>query len=313
MTTDIHGLLNGRVNTPAPPSSFVGATASANGATPSADTRDPLARRKNELWAQVVGSSLEREGEGTTLAFEHDYTGVLGGYEGHASYGRYGIVWGFVESDIETDIQSIDTEVSSLIAGGYWHFNLGSNFTLSANILGGVEEYDTQRFINGGAEVAEADFTNVFISPSVNLQYDIPLSNTFHLRPSTSLAYTASFFDSYDESGSSSNLSIDSRSVQTLNTRAQLAAAFVFNRLDLELRVGVDGRFTDADDVDASFAGNSFQFSSTDDDSVNGAYVGLSVKVAASNSFNLTFDTEFRDASGGEEQLTGLIRAAWRF
>lgn len=271
-----------------------------------------------EVWGEVFGGRLEREGEGATLAFDQNYYGFVSGYERQADFGRFGFTFGFANSVIETtQVQSVDTDVLSFFGGVYGHTGIAPNLTLSTNLILGYENYDNRRTVIdniAGVESAESDFNNFFISPSVSLQYDHELVKGFHLRSSGSLVYTASFFDSYSESGTTaSNLDIDSRTVQTLNTRAQIAGVVVRDNVDFELRVGFDGRFSDNGDINASLAGNSFQFSSSDDDSVLGGFIGMNANIAASDQLNIVADAEFRKASGSENEISGRLRAVHRF
>ncbi len=294
LNTSIHRSINKRIN--------------ANTNTPD--------NGKSTIWGDIFGSTLERDGEGATLSYEQDYYGFVGGYEQDAEIGRLGLVFGLSSSNIDTDTQSIDTDVLSFFGGVYGHFDVGS-LTLSTNFILGYEDYDNERAVLdnlNGVEIADSDFNNIFISPSVSISTGYKINKNFELRPSATLTYTASFFDDYNESGTTSaNLSVDSRNVQTLNTRVQLAGVITRGKTEFELRLGFDGRFDDTDDIDASLGGTDFEFSTSDDDSVLGGFIGLGVKIYDANGLSLVADTEYRDASGGENEFSGNLRASYNF
>lgn len=317
---DIHNTINGRVNAPASSSVKLASAAPSHPADvePAAGgSGSRFLGDGTEVWAEIFGGHLSRGGEGATLSFDQNYYGLVSGYERGYDSGRYGVTFGFANSVIGTDVQSIDTDVLSFFGGVYGHMPVAPNLTLSTNLIVGYEDYDNRRTVVdniAGTETAQSDFNNVFISPSVSLTYDQPLSNGLRLRPSGSLVYTASFFDGYTESGTTnSNLSVDDRNVQTLNTRAQVGLAKVGEGFDLEFRAGIDGRFSDEDDIDGTLAGNSFSFTSSDDDSVIGGFVGVNAQFVASDRLSIVADTEFRRASGDESEFSGRLRGVLKF
>ena len=147
------------------------------------------------------------------------------------------------------------------------------------------------------------------MSPSLTLSAEYALADRLVFRPSATLVYSVAWYDDYNESGTtSSNLSIDDRTVQALNGRLQLAAAYELDEgSELELRVGGMSRHTDDDDIDANLAGTDFRFASTSDDSVYGGYLGANLRVAVHDRMNLTADMEFGTASGDETHVHGML------
>lgn len=317
LNTSIHGMINNRALAPSgaafqtvSQNAFSSSFRSNTGSLSFSSNNEPTA------WGGFFGSTLERDGDGAISAYKQNYYGFAGGYEQDTSRGRFGVVAGFSTSDIETNIRSIETDVDSFFGGIYGHFPVGA-LTISTSLIGGYESYDNERTVVdnlNGIEIAKSKFNNFFISPSVSVRSAHKFRKNFELRPSGSVTYTASFFDDYTESGTtSSNLSVGSRTVQTLNTRLQLAGAFIQDNVELELRVGVDGRFSDQDNVEATLAGTNFQFAASDDNSVVSGFVGLGLKIVDVNGFNLIADAEYRSGNGGENALSGSLRLTYRF
>ncbi len=273
--------------------------------------------RSGATWGKIFGSRNERDGDKGVLDYEHDYYGVVGGAERDFGSKRVGLLVGYASSDVDTELQSFDTDVDSYFIGAYQLSKLGL-LDLTLSVLGGYEDYNNKRLVVGGingTEEATSDFNNYFISPSVTLSADQRINESLELRTFASLVYTAAFFDSYTESGTTaSNLDIDSRNVQALYARSQIAGAYFIPGGEVELRAGLDSRFMDEDRVEASLAGTNFQFANTDDDEVMGAYVGAGMRVVdVDNNLSLVADVEYRAADGGEEQLSGSLGLEYSF
>ena len=289
---------------------------------PRASTGLRTAQRRGAAWAdgpaawgEAFGASGNRGNDGQTLAYDHDYIGAMGGYETALDAFQLGVAAGFALGSIDTQETSIDTDVESYFVGLYGERAFGK-LRLSGSLIGGYEEYENDRLVIdnlNGEETARSDFDNLFISPSVTLGAGLPVAEGLELRPSGTATYTAAFFDSYSEEGTTaSNLSVDSRTVQVLNTRLQMAVAMLPEGAEIELRGGLEGRFSDQDDVDGSLAG-AFNFATTEDDSVYGGYVGMNVQVFTADGLSVSGDVEYRSAGGDEDQLSGALRATYRF
>ena len=267
--------------------------------------------RAPQVWGEVFAAHRSRDAEGQVLEYDHDYYGFIGGYERDYNKARIGFLAGFAQSEVETDITSIETDTDSFFAGGYGHFNLGS-VNLTTTLIGGYEDHDNDRLVVdnlAGFEVAKADYDSFFLSPSLTLSAAYDLGNNIELRPSASIIYSVAWFDSYTETGTtSSNLSVDSRTVQAITGRLQLAAAQTFGEhAEFEARAGATTRHTDDDDIDASLAGTSFRYAAASDDSVYGGYVGANLRVAVQDRMNLLVDFEYGRASGDETQVSVLL------
>jgi len=268
-------------------------------------------------WAQVFGGTRDRDSEGDNLSYDLDHTGFTLGYEWDRNTTRIGLMAGVANSNVETDIRSTETETDSYYIGAYGHFKFNS-VNLTASLLGGYSEYENSRFIVdnlSGIEQAQADFDGVFISPSITLDTAFELTNKIELRPSIALNYSVAWLDDYQESGSTrSNIDVDKRTISAVAARAQLASAYEFNQhSEIELRLGLNVRHTDDDDIEANLAGSDFRYGNTGDETVSGAYGGINLRIATRDNLNLVADIEYGEASGNEDYLAGQISIEFSF
>ncbi|NKB22553.1 MAG: autotransporter domain-containing protein [Alphaproteobacteria bacterium] len=267
-------------------------------------------------WFEAFGAALSRTGSDATLAYDHDYGGFAAGYEKKFDNLHIGLVAGYSFGTIATEVRSIKTSVESFLGGAYAKFQ-GYGMTVTGSLIGGYEDYANQRAVldsNNGFETARATFNNIFVSPSVTVETSYKLKERYELRPSLSFAYTAAFFDGYTETGTTaSNLTVEDRTVQTYNTRAQLEGLYTRGKAVFGLRTGIDFRSMNNEDVNANLSGTSFQFATTDDESVLGAFVGARIRVGNYNGLSVTADAEYRRADGSEEEISGRLRLRYGF
>ena len=275
--------------------------------------RGPLA------WTEVFGSRRKRKTDYNVAGHNHSFGGIVGGYERDFHRARLGLLAGYANSDIETEVASIDTDTHSYFAGGYGHFHLGG-INLTTVLMAGYERHDNDRLVFDnllGIQNASSEFDSFFFSPSITLSSAIPLSDNYEFRPSASLAYTVSWYESYQESGTTaSNLVIDERMAHALNSQLQLAAAYTgLENSDVELRFGAKSRHIDEDDIEATLAGTNFNYSSADDENDYGAFIGANVKVAVQDRLHLVTDLEylFMDGDEDEKQISGSLSLDYLF
>ena len=179
--------------------------------------------------------------------------------------------------------------------------------------MAGYEDHENDRAVVdnlNGFETAQADFSSLFISPSLTVSSAYDVGTQVELRPSVTFAYSAGWYDDYAESGTTrSDLVIDDRNVHALTGQLQLAAAYsLAEESELEFRAGAKARYTDNDDIDVNLAGTDFRIPHASDDSVHGGYVGVNLRVAIKEKINLVADIEHGRAGGGEEHITAMLK-----
>ncbi|MEL6196600.1 MAG: autotransporter outer membrane beta-barrel domain-containing protein, partial [Pseudomonadota bacterium] len=261
-------------------------------------------------WGAAFGELRERGDDGTSLAFDHRYAGLVGGYE--RSYGNYifGVTAGFALGNVETDISSFETDVQTFFGGVYGVVPLG-RFNVTGSLLAGFEHFENERqvFDNvDGQLTATSDVNNTFVSASVTADTEVELGAGVSLRPSASANYTVSIFGDSAESGAGgANLDFDSRTAHTFGTRAQLAAGYYTGTVDLEIRAGVDGRFSNEGDIDGNLAGQPFSLGVSDSDSNVSGFVGTSATLTEFDRFRISADVEYRQGQRKERGIAAGI------
>ena len=276
--------------------------------------------RAPQIWGSALGAVRERDLEGIALGYDHNYVGFTGGYEASFYKARIGLLGGFVRSEVKTTgdkfgrIRSVDTDTDSFFVGAYSQYFLGG-INLTTTLMAGYEDHKNDRAVVdnlNGLETAQADFSSLFISPSLTLSAPYRAGEQVELRPSMTFTYSGARYNDYIESGTTrSNLFINNRNVHALIGQLQLAAAYsFFEDGEFEFRAGATARYTDDNDIDINLAGTgaAFRIPNVSDDSVYGGYLGVNLRVAIVDRMNLIADVEHGRAGGGEEHLAAMLK-----
>ena len=102
--------------------------------------------------------------------------------------------------------------------------------------------------------------------------------------------------------------------MQALKIRAQLAVAMSLNKhSEFELRSGFVTRHTDHDDIKASLGSSSFQFAGAGNNSVQGGFVGGSLRLNATKNLRASVDVKFRGAGSRESEFIGRAGIGYSF
>ncbi len=255
------------------------------------------------FWASGFGGLLSQEGEGPNLDADFSFGGGLVGFESRFGGGsKFGLFagGGYAALDVGRNSQSIDSDFFT--GGTYGRLQAGNAF-LGLSLSGGFGGNDSDRLVannqvDGMFEAAEGSYDSYFVSPAVQLGYDIATAAGTVWTPSASLRFLYADLDGYDESGSAQNLSIGDRTVQDLEGRLEIArrqgfAAPSGGVIDTELRAGLISltRLGDTD-VDGALLGQDIAFDVTGDDSAFGGFLGAGLAFDLTAWATLSFDVE---------------------
>jgi len=256
------------------------------------------AGHNSSFWATGIGSHRDQGADGVDVGFDSSLGGLMVGYDGEVSGGaRIGGFIGASAATFETDGNSQEIDADSYFGGFYAGFT-GDSYFLDLAVTGGVSQQSSDRavannLVIGGIEHATADYDGVFVSPSATVGTSFALESGGILIPSLRARYAGLFLDSYEESGSAADLSVDSRDVNVFDLRAQLAYALAAmpssdGVLHTALRFGADATFADNDNVEAALLGTGLNFDVSGDDTVRGfAGVDMSYRTDGGSSFFL--------------------------
>ncbi len=257
-----------------------------------------------QAWGDMFHSYRKRDHHDLLFAYDHEYNGFTGGFERTYNRLRAGVLGGFSRANVEADSESFRTDSNSYFTGIYGQYDFG-RYKLAASLIGGYEDHDNTRMVLdnlSGYENARADFGSLFISPSVSVRADYTVAHRLMLRPMATVVYSAGWYDDYHEHGTTrSNLEIDDRTLQALNSTLQLSAIYMITDwCEFELSGGGTARYTDDGSIDGNFGGSDFRFTATNDDSIYSGQLGAYLNAQVSDQLNLYLNAEFSEASGDE-------------
>lgn len=215
-------------------------------------------------WAQIVGGGFYAGGNSDAAGY--------GGYQGGLVFGLEqtdgsGIFGGLLTGEVgRSDAFSISS------TGAYvgMHQTLGSGAELAVTF--GVSDNTSERdvvnnAVPGGLETARASYDSIFVSPSLTTQAPFSLAGS-----SLRLRYTGLLSQGYTETGSSSNLTVESRLASMAEARLGLEKPLPSGFL---LRYGGDMQYATADANDFLLAGTPVSVASANDGFAARGFLGV--------------------------------------
>ena len=233
----------------------------------------------NSFWAKGFGGRREQE---TTTNFTGN---VTKGYGGAIGYDRHvtsdfliGAFIGGGTNETKLDFNAGQTDTDTLFGGVYARSQFGASF-LDLALIGGRLDNDTKRNIGGGLalETALSSYNGWFVNPLITVGHSFLLGDGVTLTPAVKARYVATHFESYSETGSTVNLTVAGRDVQTFEERAELTLASVqywnANRITFRMTGGVLAQQRTGDAaVNAILLGTNFIVATPDKQNVTGLY-----------------------------------------
>lgn len=272
-------------------------------------------------WSQVFARSTQRGDDGAALAYDIQSNNFIGGFEGRLGGHPVGVFAGFSQTNVKTDVTSVNTDTDSFFIGTYGRW-MGKRWSLDGALTAGFETHDQQRTVLdnlNGFQTARSNYNSAYISPSLTLTGRFDGLGGIQFQPSARLIYTYGRYDGYSETGATlSNLTVADRNISVANGRLQLAAIRAFDtfdggRIEVGLRGGLDVRHHWDERIDAAFNGTPLTFDRPGDDTVLGGYVGAHVAASLNERLSLVADVEYGQASGDERSLSANLRFNLRF
>ncbi len=274
-------------------------------------------KQEPEVWIKTFGGIRDFGGTDNTTSYDHKHYGVNIGYEWDYKDSRVGLTGGVAKSEAQSDLKSFENESKHLFLGVYRIFNLDS-VKLLTTVLTGFSDDENKRYVydnTNGLETATSDTNTFFISPSINLWSAYKFKKDYEFRPSFNLAYHLSYIKGYNEVGTTqSNLEIDDRKAHEFTSKIQLALAQKIDiEKEVEFRTGVNARYRDDDNVDATISGTSFDYSIDGDDSVYGLYAGVNFQISVRDNLAFISDIEVGKFQHNEEYINMNFKLKYQF
>ena len=262
------------------------------------------------MWARSYGSYRDQAAYEDIDAFQHGLGGLVAGIDGYVdAKTRAGVLLASTTGTASSS--SLDIDWQTLFGGVYAGREVGENSILGLTVLAGGARYHSDRTIVDntsatGKETAEADYDAAFVAPELSLKTSLgPVNLRLAGR------YAALLVGDYEEEGSSSNLSVDDRTVHLAAVGATLSLPHRVNdRLTVEPFVGVEGRYASSNEIEAEVGtlGQSLSLDANGEKKVGRLIAGATAQYRAKNS-NLTWKLSLK----GTLQSDGTLAAVASF
>ena len=270
-------------------------------------------------WASGFGGFEAIEPGSSNAGIDHSFGGLMFGGESGFDNGTAGLFAGYGISDLDFQFGAGSTNIESIFGGGYYKQDYGS-YRIHLALVGGTADHESVRNIPGvPATFANGDYDGWFISPAATFMAPIealPVPTIGSIR----VSYAGMWLDGYTETGTVAlPFTISDREVHLLSTRAQLIFPNTIMNEDgghthAEFRIGADGQWdAGSSNVNAAVGGTAISFSADLDNQV-AAFVGASVtRKNADESFALTVAGELLSTFDGGYEVSGELKASWKF
>lgn len=268
------------------------------------------------IWAQGFGGQRIQQADAPTLrSVSNFYGGVLGVDKTVQPGLRLGGFIGGGAIDSKIDLNSGDTKSDIFFGGLYGRYAMGRAF-LDFSLLGGYSNNDVKRtiannLVPGGYEYAAGKYNGWFISPEIAYGLKQSLGYNLTLTPSARVRYLAAGFGGYEESGSSTNLTVASRTSHNFEERGELKLTHTTNatpteQLQLSGTAGLIAlqRVGDSN-VSTVLLGQSLAFATPGKGSLVGFYAGAGFDWRNASGISVFGAAEFTAMSDQSQTITG--------
>lgn len=268
------------------------------------------------VWAQGFGGQRIQQADAPTLRSVNNF---YGGTLGMDKTVRPGLrVGGFIGGGAVTstiDLNSGNTTSDMGFGGLYGRYAL-SNAFLDFSLLGGGSSNNVKRtiannLVAGGYDYAAGKYSGWFISPEIAYGIQHSLGYKLTLTPTARVRYLAAGFGGYQESGSSTNLSVADRTSHNFEERAEFTLTHTTNatpseRLQLRGTAGLVAlqRLGDST-VNTILLGQSLAFATPGKGNLIGFYTGAGFDWRTTSGISVFGATEFTAMSDSSHTITG--------
>lgn len=268
------------------------------------------------IWAQGFGGQRIQQADAPTLrSVSNFYGGVLGADKTVQPGLRLGAFIGAGNVKSTIDLNSGDTTSDMVFGGIYGRYAMGRAF-LDFSLLGGGSSNDVKRtiannLVPGGYEYAAGKYNGWFISPEIAYGLTRSLGYNLTLTPSARVRYLAAGFGGYEESGSSTNLSVRSRVSHNFEERGELKLTHTTNatpteQLQLSGTAGLIALQRAGDStVNTILLGQSLAFATPGKASIVGFYAGAGFDWRNASGVSVFGAAEFTAMSDQSQTITG--------
>jgi len=311
LTRSVGGLVDARL----------GAAAGQGGDIVVSTSNAPADGSQWQTWTTGIGSYRNQNAEGLNDGFDSTLGGFALGADSILSSGtRFGVFVGASSTHLLTDAGNEQIDTDSTYVGLYSGYTLPNAF-VNLGLMAGYATAETSRdvlnnMVDGGIEQAKGAPDGMFIAPQATVGTQIKTANGV-MTPSLRVAYTHVSMGSYDETGSTADLSVASRTVSMLDMRGQVAFAIKpivtkAGLLDATLRLGADMTFSNSDDISATLLAQPITFGTSQDTALRG-FAGLDLAQKMDSGAELKLSVEAGADTSSAVTVKGTAGLEWAF
>ncbi len=227
-------------------------------------SRDGLAKNTTAtdgFWLSAQGGVMNYDGNySSTMKQDNNLYSVALGYNRTVldDY-RVGLVVGYSDASFDTGSFYKDLyghSYNNKAKGGYLGARAATKvgpFDVDAGLSAGFQNHDDKRFVNDnlvwwGESTATSSYNSYWFSPEAGLSLPIPVIAGFTVSPNVRVSYSGQHIESYTESGTNANATIDSRYIGVVESKVGLNIANSFGPVDVSADIGYMGRSLVGDD-----------------------------------------------------------------
>ena len=240
---------------------------------PAADVYSPyMSDHGITPWASLIGTWRQQSANGITWSGEQLLKGVTAGVDFNWTPSlRGGAFAGAAKVELTVDDEAQEIDTDNLWGGAYVAGELGAYYIDVAALAGWQSNESVRRMVDNtewpGVDYAEASYDAFFVSPQASVSRDWAFAGQ-PLHSTLSLRYAGLFLDAYEEDGSNTDLTVESRDVHILTARGEIARPIALplalQGLQLVAIAGGDARYTFGDEVSALLLDQSIEFDPDD-------------------------------------------------
>ena len=227
-------------------------------------SRDGLAKNTTAtdgFWLSAQGGVMNYDGNySSTMKQDNNlYTVALGYNRTVLDDYRVGLVVGYSDASFDTGSFYKDLyghSYNNKAKGGYLGARAATKvgpFDVDAGLSAGFQNHDDKRFVNDnlvwwGESTATSSYNSYWFSPEAGLSLPIPVIAGFTVSPNVRVSYSGQHIESYTESGTNANATIDSRYIGVVESKVGINIANSFGPVDVSADIGYMGRSLVGDD-----------------------------------------------------------------
>lgn len=238
------------------------------------------------VWAQGFAGQRVQDADAPTLRSMNNFFGGMMGVDKAFRPGlRIGGLLGAGAIKSTIDVNSGDTKSDIVFGGLYGRYAMNRSFVDFA-LLGGYSSNDLRRnmannLAPGGLETATANYNGWFISPEIAYGVKMPVGANLTLTPTARVRYLAAGFGGYQESGSTTNLTVASRTSHNFEERGEVTLTHTSDPLPTQ-RMQISGTVgllalqrVGSTTVNTILLGQNLPFATPGQNDVFGVYSGV--------------------------------------